>query len=89
MLFLTVCYKKGRGDGMKTHMALCRGTVIRYHILSAAAGYGIAVVYRGEQAVIEDLTSRREEIEDLVLQLRKGRVTPVALRDVVEDWLLR
>ena len=74
---------------MKTHMALCRGTVIRYRILTAAAGYGIAVVYRGEQVVIEDLTSRREEIEGLVLKLRKGRVTPVALRDVVEDWLLR
>ena len=74
---------------MNTHMTLCGGKVIRYHILTTAAGYGIAAEFKGERAVIEDLTSHREEIEELALKLRKGRVTPVALRDVVEDWLLR
>ena len=74
---------------MNTHMTLCRGKVIRYRILTTAAGYGIAAEFKGERAVIENLTSHREEIEGLALKLRKGRVTPVALRDVVEDWLLR
>lgn len=74
---------------METQLAICRGKVIRYRIVTAGGNYGIAVDYSGEQAVIEDLTSRREEVEALALALRKGRVTPVALRDVVEDWLLR
>jgi hypothetical protein len=54
-----------------------------------AGNYGIAVACGGEQAAIENLTPRWEEIEALAVKLRKGRVTPVALRDVVEDWLLR
>ena len=74
---------------METRLAICRGKIIRYRIIMKAGNYGIAVAYGGEQAAIENLTPRREEIEALAVKLRKGRVTPVALRDVVEDWLLR
>ena len=74
---------------MKTRLAICRGRLIRYRIITTGENYGIAVAYGGEQAAIENLTPRREEIEALAVKLRKGRVTPVALRDVVEDWLLR
>lgn len=74
---------------MKAHVAICRGKVIRYRIVTTEGNYGIAVEYGGEQAVIENLTSCREAMEALALALRKGRVTPVALRDVVEDWLAR
>ena len=74
---------------METRLAICRGKIIRYRIIMTAGNYCIAVACGGEQAAIENLTPRREEIEALAVKLRKGRVTPVALRDVVEDWLLR
>ena len=51
--------------------------------------YGVSVVWRGERAIITDITSKKEDIADLIQRLRRGNVLPSVLRDVVEDWLER
>ena len=53
------------------------------------ARYGIRVCWRGETAEAADITTKREEALALLRLLRRGNVTPIALRDVVEDWLER
>jgi hypothetical protein len=55
-------------------------------------GYGLrAVLTRAdgtsETVEIRDITTGRRELETLSRVLRHGTVTPMALRDVVEDYL--
>ena len=74
--------------------AECAGNEVRYYILSeeldnGTEDYGVLAAYRGETADVCGVTMCRTEIEDLMGCLRRGGVTPTALRDVVEDWLLR
>lgn len=40
-----------------------------------------------ETARVEDITTSREQAEQLLHRLRRNRVTPVTLRDVIEDTL--
>ena len=50
--------------------------------------YGVRVVREdGESAEVRNLTVRLERIDELVELLRRNAVSPVTLRDVVEDWL--
>lgn len=50
--------------------------------------YGVRVVREdGESAEVRNLTVRVERIDALVELLRRNAVSPVTLRDVVEDWL--
>ena len=68
----------------------CLGERIDYYILpEGAKGYGVGAAYREEVVFVRNITPCLEEITALASLLRQGRVTPVALRDVVEDWLLR
>lgn len=50
--------------------------------------YGVAVLDRdGDCARVRDLTTRRARAEQVLELLRRNLVTPVTLRDVVEDLL--
>lgn len=51
--------------------------------------YGIRISWRGETEEIADITTGRGEVLAFLELLRRGKVTPVSLRDVVEDWLER
>ena len=50
--------------------------------------YGILVEGVGDREVIHGITASRLRIQTLLERLVRGRVTPVSVRDVVEDWLL-
>ena len=51
--------------------------------------YGLCAMRGGEAANIPDITSKREDLLALLAQLERADVPPLALRDVVEDWLER
>ncbi|MBQ2995715.1 MAG: hypothetical protein IJE22_00575 [Oscillibacter sp.] len=51
--------------------------------------YGIRAEWRGEVEAVSDITTRKEDAEALLELLRRCGVPPIALRDVVEDWLER
>ena len=70
--------------------AECLGERIDYYILpEGAEGYGVGAAYREDVVFVRNITPHREEITALASLLCRGRVTPIALRDVVEDWLAR
>lgn len=50
---------------------------------------GIRCVSDGceDYAALPDITSSPERIMQLLTQLADGAVTPVSLREIVEDWL--
>ena len=69
------------------------GHPLNYYLLTDATGsgentYGLMVQYRGEQACVRDITSRREDMLRLLDDLLLGGVTPTTVRDIVDDWLL-
>ena len=50
--------------------------------------YGVMIREEGgESAALPDLTVSPARIDELTGLLLRGGVTPVALRDVVDDWL--
>ena len=50
--------------------------------------YGVKIVgENGDQASVENLTIRTERIDRLMELLIRNAVSPVALRDVIDDWL--
>lgn len=49
--------------------------------------FGVSVQYEDENASIPHITGDYEKILLLINQLRRCNVTPVTLRDVVEDFL--
>ncbi|MBQ8851444.1 MAG: hypothetical protein IJZ66_03260 [Oscillibacter sp.] len=69
------------------------GSPIHYHLCTSRFGetthYGIQASWRGEEVCISDITTRKEAAMGLLARLRRGAVPPLALRDVVEDWLER
>ncbi len=76
----------------------CRGVPLelRYYRLSEEADdgttrFGAAVKAVGEEesprAEVPDITTSREDIDQLLATLARGTVTPVSLREVVEDLL--
>lgn len=66
-----------------------RGTRTRYYLLEdGGASYGVQVELGNESAAVPDLSPSRRRVEALAKALARGAVTPVALRDVVDDWLL-
>lgn len=72
---------------------MCKNSTARYYLLQEPLGedaevYGVAVEYGGERAELRSLTVSRRRAEALLERMRRGRVTPVTARDVVEDWLL-
>lgn len=73
--------------------ARCRELPVRYYLLEEAPDngrrlYGILVEHGGERISLLELTCSRRRAEALLGLLIRGCVTPVTVRDVVEDWLL-
>ena len=72
---------------------MCRGSEVAYHLLveeqeDGAGHYGVCVEYGMDSVSIADITSSQSRILNLLAELVECGVTPVCLRDVVEDWLL-
>lgn len=54
----------------------------------ACESYGVKIVgENGEEAAVPDLTVRPDRIDSLMERLVRGTVSPVTLRDVINDWL--
>lgn len=68
--------------------SLCRALPARYYLLEEEASYGVGIELEDESAAAPDLSPSRRRIEELAERLVRGTVTPAALRDVVDDWLL-
>lgn len=49
--------------------------------------YGIRVEGRDGFAQVDDITSDRARADGLFALICRGEVTPMTLRDIVEDWL--
>lgn len=60
----------------------------RYYLLKEGASYGVGIELEGESAAVRNLSPSRTRVGELAERLVRGTVTPVALRDVVDDWLL-
>ncbi len=72
--------------------AQCRESQARYYLLEeemeTSGSYGVQIEMEDEEASVRDLSPSRQRVEALAEALVRGAVTPVALRDVVDDWLL-
>ena len=74
-----------------------RETGLRYYILvdelelgdgMLCESYGVKVAAPdGEEESVRNLTVRPERIDRLLELLQRNQVPPVALRDVIDDWL--
>lgn len=67
---------------------------MRYYLLAEeheglGESYGLQVRSGGETEMIPDITSSQRHIQTLLEALVAGGVTPVTVREVVEDWLNR
>ena len=69
------------------------GRELRYRLAESRGEngmeYGLCVEFGAERCVIPGLTAHRQAAEQLAALLVRGRVTPVAFPDVIEDWLAR
>ena len=73
--------------------ARCRAAQAHYYLLEeepeeGGTSYGVEIELEGESALVTALSPSRKKVEALAAALIRGAVTPVALRDVVDDWLL-
>ena len=71
--------------------ARCLSSRARYYLLEdeeEPGAYGVRIELGREAASAADLSPCRERVEALARALARGSVTPVCLRDVVDDWLL-
>lgn len=72
--------------------APCRASLARYYLLEGdqeePGSYGVRIEMEGEEASAADLSPSRQRVWELAEKLVRGIVTPVTLRDVVDDWLL-
>ncbi len=57
------------------------GAVLEYY------GIGVTICESGESAIISNVTFSKTDILSLVSLLSTCLVTPVSVRDVVDDWL--
>lgn len=72
----------------------CLGRPIHYSLLftksdSGTEQYGVLVKYGYQQVAIPNITASHAKIQSLIDLLMQGNVTPCAVRDVVDDWLLQ
>lgn len=69
------------------------GMTVRYCLVeerlrTESVSYGIEVsTSAGERACVRDITDSYDGIRALLELLIRNTVTPVTLRDVIEDWL--
>lgn len=67
----------------------CRALPARYYLLEEeGASYGVGIELGDESAAARDLSPSRRRVKELAERLARGTVTPMALGDVVDDWLL-
>lgn len=68
----------------------CLASQARYYLLEEEEpeSYGVRIELKGEEASVTDLSPSRQRVWKLAEALARGAVTPVGLRDVVDDWLL-
>lgn len=72
---------------------LCGEELVSYYLLVGdeaefAENYGVEVVGCGERVSIPGITCSQMQVHTLLSAMVRCGVTPVAARDVVEDWLL-
>lgn len=68
----------------------CGAAVFYYLVVEETAGierYGLQVRWGDETETVPDITSSQRQIQALLEAVARGGVTPVAVREVVEDWL--
>lgn len=65
---------------------------LRYYLLEEESenceSYGVRIELEDEEAAVPDISPSRQRVQELTAALIRGGVTPVALRDIVDDWLL-
>lgn len=68
----------------------CLSSQARYYLLEGEepGSYGVRIELGEEEASAADLSPSRQRVRGLLEALIRGVVTPVGLRDVVDDWLL-
>lgn len=81
------------GGGSGLHKLLvgevpCLSSQARYYLLEEAGTFGVRIELEEEEASVTDLSPSRRKVQALAEALLRGSVTPVGLRDVVDDWLL-
>ena len=69
------------------------GGSVAYHLLveeveGLGENYGVRLEGFGRTAAVPGVTMDPNRALSLLEALRRGAVTPLGLRDVVEDWLL-
>jgi len=68
---------------------------IEYYILAEEdqdaymESYGVRIVHGESISQICRITASSDKIQTLIMRLMEGLVTPITLRDVIEDWVLR
>ncbi|WP_091128174.1 DUF6514 family protein [Oscillibacter sp. PC13] len=71
----------------------CKEAEVNYYLLSeeledSVGQYGLCVECGEEAESILRITESQNAVLTLLSLLASGGVTPIAVRDVVEDWLL-
>ena len=66
-----------------------RRTLVYSLILNEQGGFGVSIAIPefGETETVTDITSDKEKMLSLLDVLATNFVTPVSLRDILEDWL--
>ena len=69
------------------------GRMVEYHLLTDPCGehleqYGIEITAGGTSSIIRGICLSQRRILELLSLLIRNKVTPLGLRDVVDDWLL-
>ena len=94
---MCTCENKWKGEiGLQTLFigsSACKEAEVRYYLLAEepetdTGCYGLRVEFGGEAETIHGITASQHVILSLLSALVRGAVTPVAVRDVIEDWLL-
>lgn len=82
----TVVLKDEQGNNRCYDYAILIGEMTVGH--HACESYGMKISEQGgEQCAIPDITVSTERIDELCERVIAGGVTPVTLKNVVEDWL--
>ena len=74
-------------------IARVQGGWVHYYLVTEEANdgveYGLSLRYGTEEVTVPKLGLAGEEVCALLKTMLRGKVTPVAVWDVVEDWLCR
>lgn len=74
-------------DGRRLRLEYCRLETPDENTTSFGAAIRCVSDGSEDYAALPDITSSPERIMQLLTQLADGAVTPVSLREIVEDWL--